>query len=135
MDDVLHPVARIVRPRCVHADRPRRTTCTGKPRSTGRPEVGRRPRRALASLALVRTHPPLGVTVTGNDTALETTATAYTTMPSPIGELLLTTDGKALTRLLMSPFEIDPAWTRDEAALRPFIEQLDDYFAGKRRDF
>jgi methylated-DNA-[protein]-cysteine S-methyltransferase len=64
-----------------------------------------------------------------------TASTSYTTMPSPIGELLLTTDGTALTRLLMSPFDIDPAWTHDDDALRPFVTQLDDYFAGKRRDF
>ena len=64
-----------------------------------------------------------------------TQSTLYTTMPSPIGELLLTTDGTALTRLLMSPFEIDLTWTRHDTALRPFVQQLDDYFAGKRRDF
>jgi methylated-DNA-[protein]-cysteine S-methyltransferase len=56
-------------------------------------------------------------------------------MPSPIGELLLTGDGDALTRLLMSPFTVDPSWTRDDDGLRPFVRQLDDYFSGKRRDF
>jgi len=64
-----------------------------------------------------------------------TLPTTYTTMQSPIGELLLTSDGRALTRLLMSPFEVDPSWVRDDAALHPFVDQLDDYFAGKRRDF
>ena len=63
------------------------------------------------------------------------TTTLYTTMPSPIGELLITGDGTAMTRLLMSPFEIDNAWVRDDDALHPYVVQLEDYFAGKRRDF
>ncbi len=61
--------------------------------------------------------------------------TIYTTMPSPIGELLLTSDGDALTRLHMSPFTIDTEWERDDDAMREFVGQLDEYFAGKRRDF
>jgi methylated-DNA-[protein]-cysteine S-methyltransferase len=60
---------------------------------------------------------------------------SYATMPSPIGELLLTREGDALTRLLMSPFDIDDAWQRDDGALRPFVSQLKDYFAGRRREF
>ena len=64
-----------------------------------------------------------------------TGTTIYTTMPSPIGELLLTGDGTALTRLHMSPFTIDPTWQRDDDALRDYIGQLEDYFAGGRRDF
>ena len=44
--------------------------------------------------------------------------TACTTIDSPIGELLLTGEGGALTRLYMSPFDVDPAWERDPAALR-----------------
>jgi methylated-DNA-[protein]-cysteine S-methyltransferase len=56
-------------------------------------------------------------------------------MPSPIGELLLTSEGSALTGLQMSPFEIENSWVRDDDAMRPYVDQLDDYFAGKRRDF
>jgi methylated-DNA-[protein]-cysteine S-methyltransferase len=56
-------------------------------------------------------------------------------MPSPIGELLLTSEGSALTGLQMSPFEIENSWVRDDDAMQPYVDQLDDYFAGKRRDF
>jgi methylated-DNA-[protein]-cysteine S-methyltransferase len=61
--------------------------------------------------------------------------TIYTTMPSPIGDLLLTGDGRALTRLQMSPFTIDPSWQRDDDALHDYVVQLEEYFAGERRDF
>ncbi|MFL6239466.1 MAG: methylated-DNA--[protein]-cysteine S-methyltransferase [Actinomycetes bacterium] len=61
--------------------------------------------------------------------------TVYTTMPSPIGELLLTGDGAALTRLHMSPFAIETTWERDDDALADYVGQLQDYFAGTRRDF
>ena len=47
-----------------------------------------------------------------------TIRTNYTTMPSPIGELLLTGDGLALTRLHMSPFTVDPSWSRDDDEFR-----------------
>lgn len=63
------------------------------------------------------------------------TTTIYTTTPSPIGDLLLTGDGVALTRLHMSPLTIDPAWQRDDDALREWVQQLSDYFAGRRREF
>jgi methylated-DNA-[protein]-cysteine S-methyltransferase len=63
------------------------------------------------------------------------TDTVYTTMPSPIGQLLLTSNGSALTRLLMSPFEIEDGWERDDDALEPYVHQLEDYFTGERRDF
>lgn len=61
--------------------------------------------------------------------------TSYTVVPSPIGELLLTWEGGALTRLLMSPFTIDPTWVRDDAALKPVTSQLAAYFSGTRREF
>ena len=63
----------------------------------------------------------------------------YTTLDSPIGELLLVGDGTALSRLSMQaaprPIAIDPRWERDD---RPFIavrEQLGQYFDGARREF
>jgi methylated-DNA-[protein]-cysteine S-methyltransferase len=62
--------------------------------------------------------------------------TYWTTVDSPVDELLLTSNGTALTRLLFSPFTVDPAWSEgpcdvlDEAAA-----QLRDYFAGNRTDF
>ena len=61
--------------------------------------------------------------------------TAYDTIDSPIGELLLTADGGALTRLYMSPFDVDPAWEHDPAALAEPARQLAEYFAGERTEF
>ena len=61
--------------------------------------------------------------------------TAYTTIDSPIGEILLTGEGGALTRLYMSPFDIDPEWEHDPAALAEPARQLAEYFAGERTGF
>ena len=61
--------------------------------------------------------------------------TAYDTIDSPIGELLLTAEGGALTRLYMSPFDVDPAWEHDPAALAEPARQLREYFAGERTEF
>jgi methylated-DNA-[protein]-cysteine S-methyltransferase len=61
--------------------------------------------------------------------------TDYTTIDSPIGELLLTAEDGALTRLSMSPFEIDPAWRHDPEALSDAATQLEEYFAGERTEF
>jgi methylated-DNA-[protein]-cysteine S-methyltransferase len=65
---------------------------------------------------------------------------AYTYVDSPIGRLLLTSDGSALTGLFMEPHRkaqsID-GWVED-AAVEPLAEavrQLREYFAGKRREF
>jgi len=59
----------------------------------------------------------------------------YTTVKSPIGDLLLTSDGERLTGLKMSPFRPDPAWKRSPAALGPAAAQLEAYFAGELRAF
>ena len=61
--------------------------------------------------------------------------TAYTTVDSPIGEILLTAEGGALTRLYMSPFSVDPTWEHDPAALAEPARQLAEYFAGERTEF
>jgi len=61
----------------------------------------------------------------------------YATMPSPIGRLTLSGDGRALTSIF---FERDgrlaggpPAgWREDARALRDARAQLEEYFAGKR---
>ena len=68
---------------------------------------------------------------------MTTTPTTYwTTFDSPVGELLLTSDGAALTRLLFSPFEVDPTWSEDPCkVLDETVAQLSDYFAGVRTDF
>jgi methylated-DNA-[protein]-cysteine S-methyltransferase len=60
---------------------------------------------------------------------------------SPIGDLLLTSDGEALTGLHMcqrrgkpAP-EPEPSCRRDDAAFQAVREQLDAYFGGELRDF
>ena len=63
----------------------------------------------------------------------------YTTFDSPIGELLLTGDGRGLQRLSMQlaprPVAIDPLWERDERSFTEVREQLEQYFDGARREF
>ena len=61
--------------------------------------------------------------------------TAYDTIDSPIGELLLTGEDGALTRLYMSPFDVEGAWEHDPAALAEPARQLREYFAGERTEF
>ena len=65
---------------------------------------------------------------------------AYTYFESPIGRLLLTSDGTALTGLYMEPSRkaqsVD-GWIQDEAVapLSATVRQLSEYFAGTRREF
>ena len=62
---------------------------------------------------------------------------AYTTMPSPVGELLLTSAGGELTGLYM-PVEVHgpPAgMARDDRAFANVRQQLEQYFAGERQAF
>lgn len=61
--------------------------------------------------------------------------TFFTTMPSPVGELVLTSDGEALTCVHMGETRIEPAWVRDDARLADARRQLEEYFAGERREF
>jgi methylated-DNA-[protein]-cysteine S-methyltransferase len=70
--------------------------------------------------------------------------TYYTYLDSPIGRLLLTSDGTSLTGLYMEPHRHGPenaesreGWVRDdEAAPLPLArQQLTDYFAGSRQRF
>ncbi len=59
--------------------------------------------------------------------------------PSPIGDLLLTSDGDALTGLYMSPHVRRPAITEPDAAhnvvFDEVVPQLRAYFAGELRTF
>jgi methylated-DNA-[protein]-cysteine S-methyltransferase len=57
------------------------------------------------------------------------------TMESPIGELLLVSDGRALTRLEMGPRALPRDGTRDAEALSDAEQQLESYFAGERTEF
>ncbi len=65
-------------------------------------------------------------------------ATLYTATDSPIGEVLLTGDGAALTGLYMQAGRrkrIDPSWQRSDADFADAVTQLGEYFAGQRREF
>jgi methylated-DNA-[protein]-cysteine S-methyltransferase len=67
----------------------------------------------------------------------------YTTMESPVGELLLvgrpTPGGATLTAVSMAGQRFAPAvrdgWRRDPAAFAEVTRQLAEYFAGERRVF
>ncbi|MGZ4591625.1 MAG: methylated-DNA--[protein]-cysteine S-methyltransferase [Actinomycetes bacterium] len=62
--------------------------------------------------------------------------TYWTTVDSPVGELLLTSDGESLTRLLFTPFTTDPTWSPEPCpVLAETVSQLTAYFAGERTDF
>jgi methylated-DNA-[protein]-cysteine S-methyltransferase len=65
---------------------------------------------------------------------------AYSYFESPIGRLLLTSDGAALTGLYMEPShktQSTDGWTEDVtvAPLSAAVRQLTEYFAGSRREF
>jgi methylated-DNA-[protein]-cysteine S-methyltransferase len=61
--------------------------------------------------------------------------TYYTTVTSPIGELLLASDGRVLTGLHMAPFEPRSGWHRDEGPFKDVAAQLAAYFSGARKAF
>ena len=58
----------------------------------------------------------------------------YTTIDSPIGELLLAGEDDALCALHMDG-KPSVRWARDDDAFPAAREQLAEYFAGHRRDF
>lgn len=63
----------------------------------------------------------------------------FTTMPSPLGELLLTGDGRHLTGLYMTPHTHGPErggdWVRNDAVFVDAVRQLQEYFDGNRVTF
>jgi len=65
--------------------------------------------------------------------------TIYTLLESPIGELLLTGDGEAVTGIWMpshrSEWKRTQTLQRDDAALAAARTQLSEYFAGERTVF
>jgi methylated-DNA-[protein]-cysteine S-methyltransferase len=69
----------------------------------------------------------------------ETTQTLYTTMASPIGELLLVGDGETLSGLYMQdgrkPKRIAADWSESTAPFANVRRQLEEYFAGERTSF
>jgi methylated-DNA-[protein]-cysteine S-methyltransferase len=67
-----------------------------------------------------------------------TATTFYTTVPSPIGDLLLTSDGESLTGLHMDTaggFTISPDWEKDAVPFADAVAQLTAYFAGELKEF
>jgi methylated-DNA-[protein]-cysteine S-methyltransferase len=64
--------------------------------------------------------------------------TRYTIHPSPVGPLLLAvTPEGAISRVAFidDDPEIPSDWVCDDGALRGVITELDEYFAGERREF
>lgn len=65
--------------------------------------------------------------------------TYFTTMPTPVGELLLTSNGEALTAVYFEDPKYGPTstdgWIRDAAVLADARQQLEEYFRGERTDF
>jgi methylated-DNA-[protein]-cysteine S-methyltransferase len=63
----------------------------------------------------------------------------YTTVDSPIGELLLLGDGDTLHGLYMQagrkPMAVRPNWQRDDDAFPEARQQLAEYFTGERTSF
>ena len=67
--------------------------------------------------------------------------TYYSLLDSPVGELLLVSNGEAMTHLHITAGKYVPAvesgWLRDDslAVLRQARRELGEYFAGRRRSF
>jgi methylated-DNA-[protein]-cysteine S-methyltransferase len=59
----------------------------------------------------------------------------YTTVESPIGELMLVGEEGRLTGLRMAPHRAGTGWRRDAGPFAAAAEQLEQYFAGERTDF
>ena len=63
----------------------------------------------------------------------------YTTVASPIDELMITADDEGLTGLFCTPHrgraEPQEHWRRDDAGLRDVTDQLAAYFAGELTEF
>ncbi len=63
----------------------------------------------------------------------------HTTIESPIGDLLLTGDGEAVSGLYiqdgLGAADPEPGWQRDDEAFADVRAQLGEYFAGGRTEF
>jgi methylated-DNA-[protein]-cysteine S-methyltransferase len=71
---------------------------------------------------------------------IATATPLYDTLESPLGELLLVGDGRALTGLYMLPQHrhapsVGAGWRRDPAPFREAAGQLEAYFAGELTAF
>lgn len=56
-------------------------------------------------------------------------------LPSPIGPLLLASDGEAITHLFMSDVTPKAGWKADRGPFRKAIEELDAYFEHELKTF
>ena len=65
--------------------------------------------------------------------------TYFTTIPTPVGELLLTSNGDALAAVYFEDPRYGPSstdgWIRDDAVLADARRQLGEYFRGERTTF
>lgn len=65
--------------------------------------------------------------------------TSWRVLPSPLGDLLLTATPQGLTGLFLylghSNVQVRPEWVSDPAAFTKVAGQLEEYFAGERREF
>lgn len=63
----------------------------------------------------------------------------YSLMSSPLGALLLVSEGGALTGIYLEQHKrgrvVEETWARDDPALRATRSQLEEYFAGVRHQF
>lgn len=70
---------------------------------------------------------------------MTTRTTYFTTMPTPVGELTVTSNGDALTAVYFEDPKYGPTstdgWIRDDAVLADARRQLEEYFRGERTDF
>jgi methylated-DNA-[protein]-cysteine S-methyltransferase len=75
----------------------------------------------------------------GDRDIMSNPTTYYTTMPSPIDDLLLVSDGDALTGLYMEQSRngrvVEAAWKRDPGPFREAVRRLRAYFEGELRLF
>jgi methylated-DNA-[protein]-cysteine S-methyltransferase len=81
---------------------------------------------------------PLWISRSGRPTRLMDMM-LYTTYDSPIGELLLLSDGDALCGLYIqegrTAMKLRPGWQADEEPFREVRAQLEEYFEGRRSTF
>jgi methylated-DNA-[protein]-cysteine S-methyltransferase len=71
-----------------------------------------------------------------NRTMTTSDTTYFSLFPSPIGDLLLVSDGEALTGLYMADGESPgPDWLRDDGSFQNVRAQLTEYLAGERQTF
>jgi methylated-DNA-[protein]-cysteine S-methyltransferase len=64
---------------------------------------------------------------------------SYWIWPSPVGQLLLIDNGRALCGLHfqdgLHPLEIDEGWKKQRSPFKDVIQQLERYFAGRLQNF